>query len=139
MSKLYSISRGVLHVLFLLLITAILISQSGCPSHAVQDQTVSSAPQAPQAPQESQATQATQTFTLAELEKYDGKEGRKAYVAVDGVVYDVTGSKYWPKGSHRMCSKGAAAGKDLTETLKVSPPAMKTLIVKQPVVGALKK
>ncbi len=29
-------------------------------------------------------------FTLDELKNYDGKEGRKAYIAVDGVVYDVT-------------------------------------------------
>ena len=27
-------------------------------------------------------------FTLDELKNYDGKEGRKAYIAVDGVVYD---------------------------------------------------
>ncbi len=31
-----------------------------------------------------------QTFTQDELALYDGLEGRKAYIAVDGVVYDVT-------------------------------------------------
>lgn len=37
------------------------------------------------------ATPSTEkTFTLAELAKYDGKNGNLAYVAVDGNVYDLT-------------------------------------------------
>lgn len=34
-------------------------------------------------------------LTLDELKNYDGKEGRKAYIAVDGVVYDVTNVAAW--------------------------------------------
>ena len=33
------------------------------------------------------------TFTLAQLAQYDGQNGQPAYVAVDGVVYDVTNSR----------------------------------------------
>jgi len=34
----------------------------------------------------------TRKFTLEELGKFDGKEGRQAYVAYKGEVYDVTDS-----------------------------------------------
>lgn len=29
-------------------------------------------------------------FTIEELEEYDGENGKPAYVAIDGIVYDVT-------------------------------------------------
>lgn len=51
-------------------------------------------------------------FTLDELATFDGKEGRPAYVAYGGTVYDVTESAMWGDGDH----EGAhAAGRDLTE------------------------
>ena len=31
----------------------------------------------------------------------DGKGGRSQYVAVDGVVYDMTGVPSWSKGMHK--------------------------------------
>lgn len=34
---------------------------------------------------------AEKTFTVEELKQFDGQDGHKAYVAVEGVVYDVTG------------------------------------------------
>lgn len=53
-------------------------------------------------------------FTLDELSKYDGKNDRDAYVAVDGIVYDVTYNQAWAGGSHF----GLIAGKDLTKQLE---------------------
>jgi len=50
-------------------------------------------------------------FTAATLAYYDGKEGRPAYVAVNGVVYDLTDSDYWRNGNHYG---GFTAGRDLT-------------------------
>ena len=50
-------------------------------------------------------------FKTETLAYYDGKEGRPAYVAVDGIVYDLTNSDYWRNGSHYG---GVTAGKDLT-------------------------
>ena len=56
-------------------------------------------------------------FTREELAKYDGQNGNKAYVAVNGVVYDVTGNSHWTNGQHH----GVLAGKDVTEELSHSP------------------
>jgi predicted heme/steroid binding protein/uncharacterized membrane protein len=53
-----------------------------------------------------------------ELKKYDGKDGREAYIAYDGKIYDVTKSKYWKNGTHMLRHK---AGEDLTEFLKLAP------------------
>lgn len=50
-------------------------------------------------------------FTLNELSRYDGSMGKPAYVAVNGIVYDVSNVPSWGGGSHF----GLQAGKDLTE------------------------
>lgn len=49
-------------------------------------------------------------FTLEDLAKYDGIGGKEAYVAVDGIVYDISNVAEWGGGTHF----GYAAGKDLT-------------------------
>ncbi|MEN8906459.1 MAG: cytochrome b5 domain-containing protein [Clostridiales bacterium] len=69
-------------------------------------------------------------YTKDELAKYDGKNGNLAYVAVDGVVYDVTNSDKWHNGTH----EGVSAGKDLSTEILSSPHG--TDILKDvPVVG----
>ncbi|WP_022851887.1 DUF2231 domain-containing protein [Limisalsivibrio acetivorans] len=55
-----------------------------------------------------------------ELSKFDGKEGRKAYVGFKGKVYDVTESRLWKEGQH---VKRHYAGRDLTEDLEKAPHA----------------
>ena len=72
-----------------------------------------------------------------ELAQFDGKDGRPAYVAVDGVVYDVSGSSKWPEGMHTSCNLGAMAGQDLSDVLAQAPPRMRTLMEAMPVVGSL--
>ncbi|WP_425539532.1 cytochrome b5 domain-containing protein [Microaceticoccus formicicus] len=57
-------------------------------------------------------------FTLEELKEFNGKDGKRAYVAVDGVVYDVTDSKAWKDGQHN----GFEAGNDLTDAIKNESP-----------------
>lgn len=57
-------------------------------------------------------------FTLEELAQYDGKEGRRAYVAIKGKVYDVTASYLWIEGDHQGQH---VAGKDLTNELAGAP------------------
>ena len=50
-------------------------------------------------------------FNRQTLAAFDGRDGRPAYVAVNGVVYDVTGSSRWRNGNHN----GVQAGADLTQ------------------------
>jgi predicted heme/steroid binding protein/uncharacterized membrane protein len=57
-------------------------------------------------------------FTADELEGFDGKEGRSAYVAYRGKVYDVTGSKLWRNGVH---VRAHHAGEDLTANMIAAP------------------
>lgn len=71
-------------------------------------------------------------FTLSELSKYNGRNGASAYVAVNGVVYDVTNDKNWVNGTHN----GHSAGQDLTQAIKQSPHGASALSG-LPVVGKL--
>jgi len=57
-------------------------------------------------------------MTPDELSGYDGKEGRPAYFAYDGQVFDATGSRLWRDGSH---VSRHLAGFDLTDALKLAP------------------
>ena len=56
-------------------------------------------------------------LTLEELKEFNGKNGKPAYIAVDGVIYDETESPLWKDGMHN----GFEAGQDLTEALKGAP------------------
>jgi len=58
-------------------------------------------------------------FTAEELQKYNGRDGQPVYVAVDGIVYDLSKSKYWKTGSHM---KQHEAGADLTADIKEKAP-----------------
>ena len=68
------------------------------------------------------------------MAKYNGKDGAKAYVAVEGIVYDVTDVKAWKEGMHN----GFEAGQDLTEAIKKAPHGTAKL-EGLPVVGTLQK
>ncbi|MBI4657010.1 MAG: YHS domain-containing protein [Elusimicrobia bacterium] len=59
------------------------------------------------------------TFTLEELKKYDGKNNMPAYVAVNGVVYDVSQVKPWKGGEHK---NRHSAGADLTDMFMKEAP-----------------
>jgi predicted heme/steroid binding protein len=72
-------------------------------------------------------------LTLNELEKYNGKDGNPAYIAVDGVIYDVTESKLWKDGEHN----GYKAGKDLTEEIKKISPHGTSVLKKMKEVGKI--
>jgi len=50
-------------------------------------------------------------FTLEELSKYNGMGGNAAYVAINGIVYDVSSIQSWAGGFHYSVS----AGSDATE------------------------
>jgi predicted heme/steroid binding protein len=60
----------------------------------------------------------TGALTLEDLSSYDGKEGRPAYFAFEGKIYDATQSPLWKKGVHMGRHN---AGNDLTEALNLAP------------------
>ena len=60
----------------------------------------------------------TKEMTPEQLAAFDGKEGRPAYIAYKGMIYDITNSRLWKNGSHMMKHH---AGTDLTEMLKQAP------------------
>jgi len=57
-------------------------------------------------------------FTLEELKQYDGRNGRPAYIAYKGKVYNVTESILWISGDHQGQHE---AGKDITDEMKFAP------------------
>ncbi len=57
-------------------------------------------------------------MTLEELNSYNGKDGKSAYVAYKGKVYDVSDSDMWKNGQHQGQH---SAGIDLTEAMKHAP------------------
>lgn len=61
---------------------------------------------------------AERKFTLEELKQYDGKNGKPAYIAYKGKVYDVTEDYLWIDGNHQG---EHVAGKDLTEEMSLAP------------------
>ncbi|AVK63732.1 cytochrome B5 [Lactobacillus sp. CBA3606] len=73
----------------------------------------------------------TTTFNQAELAQYNGENGQAAYVAVDGVVYDVTNIAAWAGGKHH----GNLAGQDLTTVIDNQSPHGRKVLAKLTVVG----
>ncbi|NLC32502.1 MAG: cytochrome B5 [Clostridiales bacterium] len=57
-------------------------------------------------------------LTLEELAKFDGKDGRPAYVAVHDKIYDMSDSDSWYDGEHY----GYEAGNDLTDIIENESP-----------------
>jgi predicted heme/steroid binding protein len=74
------------------------------------------------------------TFSLNELNGFNGKDGKPAYIAFKGKVYDVTNSSLWQEGDHL----GHNAGIDLTEEMEIAPHG-EDVIEKMKVVGFLAK
>ncbi len=60
----------------------------------------------------------SQTVTLEQLAHFDGKDGRPAYIAYKGLIYNVSQGRLWKNGLHVMKH---LAGHDLTEVLKGAP------------------
>ena len=74
-------------------------------------------------------------MTKEELAAFDGKEGRKVYVAANGKVFDVTASPYWQGGNHQDAHQ---AGADLSADL-LKAPHVRSVIERFPVIAALEE
>lgn len=74
-------------------------------------------------------------MTLAELASYNGQNGRRAYIAVNGTIYDVTDSPRWENGLHPPDHQ---AGRDMTEEL-AKAPHVRAVVERFPVIGRLEE
>lgn len=76
-----------------------------------------------------------QEFSPEELAEYNGKAGKPAYVAFQGVVYDVTASESWEEGVHMDTHQ---AGQDLTGQMPDAPHGF-DLLGRYSIAGIFKK
>ncbi|MBN2795832.1 MAG: cytochrome B5 [Clostridia bacterium] len=72
----------------------------------------------------------TNLISLEMLATFNGQNTQPAYIAVNGVVYDVT--SYWRNGQHH----GLTAGADMT-TAFLNSPHSSSLLAQLPIVGYL--
>jgi predicted heme/steroid binding protein len=75
----------------------------------------------------------TLSLTLAQLAEFDGKNGKPAYIAVSGVIYDVSNSPRWTGGQHN----GFLAGRDLTTQIQTLSPHGVSVLNGLPIIGVL--
>jgi predicted heme/steroid binding protein len=75
-----------------------------------------------------------QEFTETTLKDFNGQNGQPAYVAVDGIVYDVSSVAAWQGGKHH----GNLAGLDQSEMIRHSPHGP-SVLANLPQVGKLIK
>lgn len=120
MKKLYSL------IIMLVLLVALVV---GCSSPSPEDPAVSS----PLVEEGEVAGVEDLVLTVEELALYNGQDGMPAYVAVDGVIYDVSDVEYWSGGTHN----GFEAGKDLTNEIKNISPHGVGKLEGVPIVGRL--
>jgi predicted heme/steroid binding protein len=109
---------------------------TGCSGNQQKNQNITKLNTKTAVPNKISTTQ-QRTFTLDELKKYNGKNGNPAYVAVNGVVYDVTNSRLWKNGLHSDCSDSTYAGADFSQLINSSPHGP-GIMKRMPVVGKLK-
>ena len=74
-------------------------------------------------------------FTVKDLAKYNGKNGKPVYVAYKGKVYDVTNSFLWKDGRHQALH---SAGTDLTIAIEQAPHSGE-MLARFPVIGILQE
>ena len=118
--------------IFIISVLSLAIFALGCAS-AATNAAVPAATAAQSASTASATDSAMLELTLDQLKAYDGKNGNPAYVAVDGVIYDVSNVPQWKNGEHN----GYSAGNDLTDIIKNKSPHGVKQLNGVPVVGKI--
>lgn len=111
----------IMKMLKTLLLTILVAILAAC---STQPETIEETPPAGDEPLvESENPQEGLELTLTELKKYNGQNGKPAYIAVDGIIYDVTDVSHWKGGSHN----GQNAGRDISDALNSAPHGFEVL------------
>jgi membrane-associated progesterone receptor component len=90
-------------------------------------------PSVPSLPTQSISPSNQRAFTLEELATFTGKNGSPAYVAVNGIVYDMTTNRAWAAASHF----GLTAGKEYTQEFASCHAGQQSILAALPVAGRL--
>jgi membrane-associated progesterone receptor component len=90
-------------------------------------------PSMPSSPVQTISASNQRTFTLEELASFTGKNGKPAYVAVNGIVYDMTTNRAWAAASHF----GLTAGKEYTQEFASCHAGQQSILAALPVAGRL--
>lgn len=77
-------------------------------------------------------------FTLQQLAEFNGTGGRRCYVAVQNVVYEIEQGRLWKDGKHASSKGQAECGKDVSEAIGKSPHGTAKLAT-LPKVGSLRQ
>jgi len=108
--------KKVLVILFIILLAA--VAMSGCSSEPVKTNNEPGLIE----------------LSLEEMSGYNGENGKPAYVAVDGVIYDVSNSSAWKIGKHCKFT----AGNDLTAAITKESPHGVSFLTRVPAIGKIK-
>ena len=108
-------------------------SAAATPAVAAETTAASDAAATDSAAVKGSAADGTLELTLDQLKQFDGKNGSPAYVAVDGILYDVSNVGPWKNGDHN----GYSAGNDLTDIIKNKSPHGVKNLEGLPIVGKL--
>lgn len=120
-------------VLFLLVLAVALAGCSNASPSASSGGSASVSSPASDSAQASASASGELTLTKEQLAAYNGQNGQPAYIAVDGVIYDVTNVPQWKNGQHA----GFSAGQDVTDIIKNKSPHGVSKLNGIPVVGKL--
>ena len=133
--KPYIVRNGkeVEYMRMLFIVLGLLVMLTGCSGNPAKKQETP-----PPAAPNNTSTAQQRVFNLDELKNYNGQNGNPAYVAVNGVVYDVTNSSKWKNGVHKACSSSTQAGVDFSDSIKSSPHGV-NVMSKFPQIGTLQK
>ena len=61
-------------------------------------------------------------MTLEQMAMFDGKDGNRCYVAINGDIFDLSDSNLWANGAHTTSGGRASCGQDLTDVLNNQAP-----------------
>jgi len=79
----------------------------------------------------------SQEFNSGSISEFNGKNGKKCYVAVDGKVYDMSNFSLWRNGVHTSSNGQATCGNELSSVMSKSPHGKSKLSI-MPQVGLYK-
>lgn len=125
------------HLLFIGIMIFLAIFLVGCSSQSGNSEKTQEETQVVESESPVMTSKASEALelTLEELAKFDGKNGNPSYVAVDGIIYDVSEIVQWKDGEHQG---RVSAGKDLSKEIESSPHG-KSMLEKAKKIGILKE